>query len=246
MITIRKRGKSFHVDMLKGATRLRGSLGTRNQDAARRLAHRLETALSEGPDSAIWCEMRTLLPRSSYARFADYVGVKESQKPTWGILRHSFEHHMTQRIKIGKLRDSTAERYKYTLCEFEVFLAERKINLLQDINKPLVENFKTWRVDRIRKHKFARGGSGLILDVAILHRVFAFALDNEMITKNPVRMEGRPGENPQRGAEPFTADELSRLRGHADEDLLTFLLLRWTGLRGSDVVTLRWKEGSSL
>jgi integrase len=149
---------------------------------------------------------------------------------------------MTQRIRIGKLRDSTAERYKYTLSEFEVFLAQRRINLLQDINKPLVETFKTWRVDRIRKHMFARGGSGLILDVAILHRVFAFALDNEMMTKNPVRMEGRPGENPQRGAEPFTADELSRLRGHAEEDLLTFLLLRWTGLRGSDAVTLRWKE----
>ena len=242
MLTIRKRGRSFHVDTLTGETRLRGSLGTRNHDAARRLANRLETALSEGAGSDLWSELRTLLPRATYVRFADHVGVKECQKPTWGILRRSFEHHMTQRIQIGKLRGSTAERYKYTLCEFEVFMAERKINLLRDINKPLVETFKTWRVDRIRKHKFARGGSGLILDVAILHRVFAFALDNEMMTKNPVRMEGRPGENPQRGAEPFTADELSRLRGHAEEDLLTFLLLRWTGLRGSDAVTLRWKE----
>ena len=35
---------------------------------------------------------------------------------------------------------------------------------------------------------------------------------------------------------------MGRLREAADEDLLIFLLLRWTGLRGSDAVTLRWKE----
>lgn len=113
---------------------------------------------------------------------------------------------------------------------------------MQDISKPLVETFKVWRMDRIRKHKFARGGAGLVLDAAILHRVFAFALDNEMIARNPVRMEGRPGENPQHGTEPFTAEGLSRLRGHAGDDLLAFLLLRWTGLRGCDAVTLEWRE----
>ena len=242
MLTTRKRGRSFHADMLAGETRLRGSLGTRNQDAARRIAHRLETALSEGPGSALWPELSTLLPRSTFVRFADYAGVKESQLPTWSSLRRSFETHMAQRVKIGKLRDSTAERYRYTFREFEAYLEGRKITLLQDISKPLVEAFKVWRMDRIRKRKFARGGTGLVLDAAILHRVFAFALDNEMIAKNPVRMEGRPGENPQQGAEPFTAEDLSRLRGHGGDDLLAFLLLRWTGLRGSDAVTLEWRE----
>ena len=32
------------------------------------------------------------------------------------------------------------------------------------------------------------------------------------------------------------------LRKHADPDLLAFLLLRWTGLRGSDAVKLTWAE----
>jgi integrase len=45
-----------------------------------------------------------------------------------------------------------------------------------------------------------------------------------------------------RGGEPFTARELSKLRNSANEDLLLFLLLRWTGLRGSDAVTLTWGE----
>ena len=72
--------------------------------------------------------------------------------------------------------------------------------------------------------------------------MFAFAVESEMIAKNPVRMEGRPGENPEHGAEPFTAGDLSHLRDHAGDDQLIFLLLRWTGLRGSDAVSLTWRE----
>ena len=129
-----------------------------------------------------------------------------------------------------------------TLREFESFLTEQRTTRLQDITKPIVESFKVWRVERIKRRRFARGATGLVLDAAILHRVFAFAVENEMIVKNPVRMEGRPGENPEHGAEPFTAHDLSRLRDHAGEDLFTFLLLRWTGLRGSDAVSVTWRE----
>ena len=41
------------------------------------------------------------------------------------------------------------------------------------------------------------------MDAAILHRAFSFAIESEMIEKNPVRLEGRLGENPVGGAEPF-------------------------------------------
>lgn len=55
-------------------------------------------------------------------------------------------------------------------------------------------------------------------------------------------MEGRPGDNPEAGAEPFTANELSLLRKHADQDLLSFPVWRWTGFPGSDAVTLLFRE----
>jgi len=71
---------------------------------------------------------------------------------------------------------------------------------------------------------------------------FSFAIENEMTEKNPIRLEGRPGENPEGGAEPFSPDDLSLLRKHVEPDLLAFLLLRWTGLRGSDAVKLTWSE----
>src|SRR5262249_1650562 len=71
---------------------------------------------------------------------------------------------------------------------------------------------------------------------------FHSQVENEMVIKNPVRMEGRPGEDPQNGAEPFTAAELSKLRDAADTDMLAFRLLRWPGLQGGDAVKLPWSE----
>lgn len=243
MLTVRKRGKNFHADLLVGRVHIvRGSLGTRNQDAARRLIHKLETALAEGPLSLLWHELRTLLPQDTFDRFAAFAGVRQQPLPTWNDLRKSFGTFTEQRIKLGKLAESTIERYEHTFSEFELFLSERKTTWLRDVSVPLVEEFKVWRIERIKRRKHSRGATGAVLDVAILHRIFAFAVKRELVQKNPVQMEGRPGDNPEGGAEPFTADELSRLRRHAAQDLLCFLVLRWTGFRGSDAVSLLFRE----
>ena len=242
MISIRKRSETYHADSRGRYHSARGSLGTRNKDAALRLAHLLEIALLEGPNSSHWSELSKLLPRRTFRRFASLVGATETQLPTWKDLLETFKAHMAQRVTLGNLSQNTVDRYSHTLKEFEIFLAEQAVSTLRDIRKPFVESFKVWRIARIRSKKHSRGASGLPLDVAILHRAFSFAMENEMIEKNPVRLEGRPGENPEGGAEPFSPDELSLLRKYAEPDLLEFLLLRWTGLRGSDAVKLTWGE----
>src|SRR5579863_6991802 len=221
MMAIRKRGKGFHADLVIADVRVRGSLGTRNYGVALRRIHQLETALSEGGTSVVWAQLRDLLPPSTYCRFADVVGVRDRPVPRWADLAGAFKAHLEQRKNIGKLQSSTEQRYQASLREFEAYLVQHRISLLSDITKPVVESFKVWRIKRIKRRKFARGGTGLVLDAAILHRVFAFALEIEMVAKNPVRMEGRPGENPENGAEPFTAHDLARLRKHAADDLLT-------------------------
>ena len=242
MITEEKRGRKFYAYLYEKGKRVRGSLGTRSRDVALRLIHKLETAIAEGHASSVWSELETLLPFRTYKNFSDYAGVKPKQLPTWKDLKTGFSVFREQRVKLSKLTQSTSDRYEVTIREFGEFLIAEKITLLQDINRPLVERFKVWRVQRINKKKHSRGATGLVLDVAILHRAFSFALENEMVMKNPVRMEGRPGENPTNGAEPFTAGELSKLREHAGPDLLMFLLPRWTGLRGVDLVKLTWAE----
>lgn len=106
------------------------------------------------------------------------------------------------------------------------------------MNRPFIEKFKVWRLKKIQEKKFSRGGRGLALDVAILHRVFSTALDCELVVKNPVRLEGRPKDATEHEAQPFSGEQPTRLREGAKEDLLAFLLLRWTGLRGPDAVRL--------
>jgi integrase len=77
-----------------------------------------------------------------------------------------------------------------------------------------------------------------------LHRILSFAVESGMLTVNPITLkhEAKPGKKPVNGARSFTAAELKALREHAGQDLFTLLLLRWTGLRGSDVVNLRWRD----
>jgi site-specific recombinase XerD len=243
MLSLRKRGKTFHADLMHGAVHAaRGSLGTRNQDAARRYLHKIETALSEGGASPLWIELRSLLPEETFSRFARVAGVKEGRFPSWEDLRNAFRVFAQQRVKLGRLAPSTVRRYEHALSEFDAFLAERDIAWLHDISLSLVDDFKFWRMQRILQRRHARDGTGLKLDVAILHSVFAFAVRREVLQKNPVQMEGRPGANPTNGAQPFSGDELIRLRQHANDDMLLFLVLRWTGLRGSDAVALSFGE----
>jgi len=151
---------------------------------------------------------------------------------------------MQQRIALDKLRDSTWERYQQTLNAFATFLKEQNVFELRLMNRPFIESFKVWRRAKILEKKFSRGAGSVVLDAAILHRLFASAVENEMIAKNPVRMEGRPGDRPESGAQPFDGNELKKLRASAGADLLVFLVLRWTGLRGSDAVKLTWQEVS--
>lgn len=245
MLSVRRRGKVYWLEGRMGSKRIQASLGTRNHDNAVFYSRSVERALVEGSTSEEWPRLRNLLPQTVFEKLAALVEYAEQPKqkpPEWEDLRAAFAAESERRVALGKLRESTWARYQYTLSEFKEFLEQAQIKQLAGITRTLVEQFKTWRVERIRKKKFSRGARGLALDAAILHRVFSYAIELEVVQRNPVRLEGRPGDDPECGAQPFKAEELARLREEAGADLLSFLVLRWTGLRGSDVVRLRWAE----
>ncbi len=250
-LSVRKR-KGWAVYGLEGrirGERIRLSLGTKNNATATEWAQKVSLAMERGPDSVYWPELQRVLPSGTFEKLASSAGYIPKPEPTppppmptWADLKSSFSAEAQRRILIGKLRASTWERYQQTARAFESFLTSQNITELERITKNVVENFKVWRMAEIRKRKNSRGGGGLILDVAILHRIFRHAVECELLRINPVRMEGRPGDQPESGAQPFTADQLCKLRKATGNDLLAFLLLRWTGLRGSDAAGLHWGE----
>jgi integrase len=245
MLSLRKRGRVYWLEGRIANRRIQTTLGTRNGDAATLAKNRVERALTEGASSQEWPLLQGLIPATVFLNLAAIVG-HVTQPPTrphtWVDLKAAFTAEAERRIVLAKLRASTWIRYKYTLSEFTAFLSSVGVSELAPISRVVIENFKAWRVARIKQKRHSREARGVALDAAILHRVFSYGLELEMIARNPVRMEGRPGDAPECGAQPFKADELSKLRAAAGLDFLAILVLRWTGLRGSDVVTLRWAE----
>jgi integrase len=218
-------------------------LRTQNRENARTTAGEIERGLAEGAASDLWTKLRRVLPEKSFQRMAAIVGhVKSQPNPSWQELINLFEADSRRRILLGKVRSSTFDRYQFETLEFSEFLRERGVRLLAQIDRPFIEQFKVWRMERVRKRSKFVGAKSLVLSAAILHRVFAFAAENDMLSKNPVRLEGRPGGEPDRGSQPFKPGELRKLREYAEPDSLAFELLRWTGLRGSDAVALTWAE----
>ena len=244
-LKIQQRGKRYRAIGTIAGRFLRLSLGTANSGAASTTANRIERAIAEGASSSLWPELKRALPLKTFEVLASIANYREEAPAkvwNWKELESTFEAEMRQRILLGKLADSTWERYQQTLRVFGAFLKESGVSDLPGMSRPFIEKFKVWRLAKIQEKKFSRGGRSLALDVAILHHVFRVALECEMIVKNPVRLEGRPGDSAEHGAQPFTGDQLTKLRQAANEDLLAYLLLRWTGLRGSDAVRLTWDE----
>jgi integrase/recombinase XerD len=247
VLSAKKRGATWRVEGVVNKRYLRLSLGTRAENAATKAVREIELALIDGNESRRWVELLRVLPENTFRFFAGIVGWED--KPvevaaTWADLVREFSSQFQRKILQGDRSDATWRRYELSCETFAEFLAERGISKLSDISRRVVEEFKAHRLEAILKRKNSRGGSGLHLDIAILHAVFAFAIDVELLVgkNNPVKFEKYPGKKPKGGAQPFTHEELTGLRHAAGQDFLAFLLLRHTGLRGFDATDIRWSE----
>jgi integrase len=244
MLTIRLRGETWHVDYHRGHVHeIRRTLGTRSKEAAASLAARLEVAMAQGAASTMWPELSVVLPRSTYLQFAKHIGVKQMATATWSELRERFEEDLDRRTAIHALAQSSLVNFQRVIRDFGLFLSTRAepITILRDIDATVVRDFKYCRVESIQKKRGPNGGSGVQTELGHLHRVFGFAVEEQMIANNPVEYESDPYQA-DRGAQPFEPEELLRMRENLDEDRLTFIVLRWTGLRISDAASLIWQE----
>ena len=109
------------------------------------------------------------------------------------------------------------------------------------MNRAFMERFKVWRLAKIQEKKYSRGGRGLSLDVAILHRIFAVAVECDSLSRIPSCSRGvraiLPNTERSRSGASNSSNCVRRPGRFA-----TFLFLRWTGFRGSDAVRITWDE----
>jgi integrase len=255
-----KNAMTFRLYGYAGTERFRLALGTKKVGEAGRNQTWIEQAVAAGPESPLWPTIKETVPRRSFEYFAALVGYKdtpksETVKPTWAELRAAYAKHLGRPIesgkRAGKLRAaSTRARYSETLDTFGRFLTEKGITFLSEITAEIARvQYQDWRIADIR----AKGNSrlsadasklpgGYVLDVAILCGVFKYAVAQDMVVKSPFKYCGKPGEDAENGAMPFSTKELTALVKHADEDLLALLVLLRTGFRRSDAVRLQWKH----
>ena len=245
MLTAKKRGNVWRIEGVVNRRYIRLSLGTRDERHAARLKTQLQDALLLGSECTLWPELKKHIPAATFEFFASIVGWQEKSElpaPTWAELVRDFTARFRRQVLQGERSEATWKRYALTCESFSVFLEERGISRLEDITRRVAEDFKAWKLAKSLAHKHSRNGQGLRLDVAILHGIFSFAIEMDVLTRNPIKSEGTPGRKSDGGAQPFNFEELKRLRQFAGKDLLSFLLLRHTALRGFDATDLRWSD----
>jgi integrase/recombinase XerD len=248
MLSVTQRGKVWRIEGKANGQYIRLSLSTRDERQAHNLRNKIHEAVLLGPECNHWPELKKLLPEKTFAFFAGVAGWQEKSEPleppapTWAELIRDFTARFRRQILQGERSEATWKRYELTFDVFEGFLTARGISRLEDITRRVTEEFKAWKLAKTLERKHSRNGAGLKLDIAILHGVFAFAIEMELLVRNPVKSEGTPGRKPDSGAQPFNQDQLTLLRKSAGPDLLSFLLLRHTGLRGFDATDLRWSD----
>jgi integrase len=245
MLTAKKRGNVWRIEGVVNKRYVRLSLGTRDERHAARLKTQLQDALLLGNECQLWPELKKHLPVATFEFFAAITGWQaksELPAPTWADLVRDFTARFRRQILQGERSEATWARYEVSCESLSLFLNQRGISRLEDITRRVTEDFKRWKLEQTLARKRPGNGQGLRLDVAILHSVFAFAIEMDLLVRNPMKSEGTPGRKSDGGAQPFNNEELARLRQFAGKDLLSFLVLRHTGLRGFDATDLRWAD----
>lgn len=244
MLTIRLRGKTYHADFTNGHEHVvRGSLGTRNRATAVLLRDSLETAIVQGQHSEKWKELSPVLPEATFARFAEFVGLKQPPLVTFDDLRKQCDAEWCKKIKRLELEESTRALYNRDFDKFGQFLFDKKKStLLKDITSDVAGEFKEWCIPRLcqAQGQRSRGGISYCNVANDLRGIFKLAVNNGSIPTNPFPFH--PVPKPKRGTRPYSADELASLREHADRDYVTLVLFLWTGFRRSDALDARWHE----
>jgi integrase len=235
-----KRGDSYHFDGMVGGRRVRCALGTRDPKTAKRLADRVGYALVDGPKSEVWTSLKLVLPPASYKTLTHGIGL--TAQPSFAELEARYRTKLDNRVRLSEITESTADLYGKSVEGFFSWLLEQPVRLMDDLTPGLLEAYFVKRKSRILDRPQSSNARSLNTDHSALSGLFKMAVEEGLIKQSPVRSKPQCDGSP-RGAEPFTPEEMKRLEANATGEYeLPFMLLKWTGLRGSDAAGLLWDE----
>ena len=238
MTPILKRGNVYQFSETIGGRRIRCSLGVQSADVAKSLSRQILTAFSEGEDSDRWEGLRRVLPPSSFSVLTN--GAKLTASFDLNDVKKRWEGAMYRRVTLGDLAESSFDLYSKAGSTFLERMAEIGVRKMDEISPTQVEDYLCWRKELILARNATGGARGLTTECTAIANLFKFAIEEGAVSVSPLKVRFR-SPLPVRGAKPFSPDEIRKMETIAvDEYELPYLILRWTGLRCSDVCSVTW------
>lgn len=142
-------------------------------------------------------------------------------------------------VQLEAKAPETKRKYKRILGFFNAFCVDASISYLDQVNVETMDRYTPWR---------AKTGCAWVKEVELLTQLFEFCRDREWTGKNPARSLKRPRMIEANNIVPYTTQEIIAIIAACDDighssykrrraRALT-LVMRYAGLRISDVVTL--------
>ncbi|MDY5556163.1 tyrosine-type recombinase/integrase [Helicobacter sp.] len=137
----------------------------------------------------------------------------------------------------GFLKERTKNFYASSLNKILLFLKESNLIFLNEFGR----NHNLLFLEFLLKRGYSQ--KTIKLYFIIFKSLFKYAIDNDLIEKNPLFLPKMKQESPKETINPFTLEEAIKLIQNAQEDLKTYLILAFfTGARTGEILALTWND----
>lgn len=217
------RNNTIYIDYYKNGKRFRKSTG-----------------IKKSPQAIEFVEANILLfqdnlkeARAKYESLDDdSSAVSKEQEPfTFKVVSQNFLNEKSF------LKERTKDFYGSVIKVALIFLKEFNLIFLSDFKRKHNVLFLDFLIKRGYSQKTIK------LYFIIFKSFFKYALDNDLIDKNPIFLPKMKQQTPKETINPFTLEEALNLIKNAQDDLKTYLILGFfCGARTGEILALTWND----
>ena len=180
----------------------------RQANTAQRLVEKIDSAYVSGriplwPElkgSASLLHIQFLADRLRYQDREAQAPSRATARPTWTVLCQIFEQEMASQVA-RYLHGESKEGNRPSHGKNSAKLSHASLRSLSAGFGSVLGRHQARcdrKISRRKAEKLSGYGGSIAIDMAVLHRIFKFAVDREIMGKNPIvsKDETKPGENP--------------------------------------------------